>query len=142
MRTVLIAQADPPFANTLADILSSGGYHTITCPGPWPPALRCIRCDVGYCPLTEQADLMIYDPDLLGYDAQGNPHRLAIESAIEERGVPLLLAWPGADEPASVAEVLAKVSTAVLAARDRAALLDQVRQLIGAPFAAPVLTAA
>ena len=141
MRTVLIAQADPRFANQLADVLSTAGYHTITCPGPWPPALRCIRCDVGYCPLTEQADLMIYDPDLLGYDAQGNPHRLAAESAAAE-AVPLLLAWPGPDEPATLAEVLARVPTAALAATDPADLIEQVRQLIGAPFAAPVLSAA
>ncbi len=141
MRTVLIAQADQEFAEVLANPLSAAGYHTITCPGPWPPALRCIRCDVGYCPLTEQADLLIYDPDLLGYDAQGNPHRLAAESAAAE-AVPLLLAWPGPDEPATAAEVLARVPTAARAARDPADLVDQVRRLIGDPFAPPVLAAA
>jgi hypothetical protein len=57
MRTVLIAHRDVAFAEQLAAELRQAGYHVIDCPGPWPPAERCIHCDKGYCPLTEGADL-------------------------------------------------------------------------------------
>jgi hypothetical protein len=59
MYSILIAHRDVAFAEQLAGQLRASGYFTIvTCPGPWPPQ-RCIRCDKGYCPLTEGADLMI-----------------------------------------------------------------------------------
>src|SRR6266498_2752062 len=98
MRTVLIAQRDSSYAERLAAPLMAAGYRTITCPGPWPPALRCVRCDVGYCPLTEAADLLIYDPDLTAYGPDGQCHTLAVDSANAHPDVPLLLAWPGPDE--------------------------------------------
>jgi len=53
MRTILIAQRNVAFSNQLAGELRDSGYHVIDWPGPWPPAQRCIRCDVGYCPLAE-----------------------------------------------------------------------------------------
>src|SRR5437868_10898411 len=58
MRTILIAHHDQPFAEQLTAELRAGGYRVIDCAGPWPPELRCIRCDRGYCPLTESADLI------------------------------------------------------------------------------------
>jgi len=56
MRTILIAHRDADFADELATELRGWGYRVIECPGPLPPALRCIRCDKGYCPLTEGAE--------------------------------------------------------------------------------------
>lgn len=56
--------------------------------------MRCIRCDKGYCPLSEGADLTIYDPELVAYDDAGHVHNLAIDSALAHPDVPMLLAWP------------------------------------------------
>lgn len=139
MRTVLIAHANAAFANTLSSRLVLAGYRTITCPGPWPPALRCIRHDVGYCPLTEGADLLVYDPDLIGYDADGRVHSLTIESAQAHPDVPMLLAWQGNDPPASVGVIRAEVPTALPAASDPEAFVDQVRELIGPPYEATTI---
>jgi DNA-binding response OmpR family regulator len=64
LHRIVIAHRDVGFAEQLASQLrASGSFTIVTCPGPWPPA-RCIRCDKGYCPLTEAVDLMIYDPRL------------------------------------------------------------------------------
>src|SRR5579859_5365832 len=93
MRTILIAHHDAIYAEQLADELRGWGYHVIDCPGPLPPVARCIRCDKGYCPLTEGADLMIYDPSLTALDEAGRTHTLAIESAVAHPDVPMLLAW-------------------------------------------------
>src|SRR5438874_10915917 len=93
MRSILIAHRDVGFAEQLATQLRASGYFTIvTCPGPWPPQ-RCIRCDKGYCPLTDGAELMIYDPQLTASDAEGRVHSLAADSALAHPDVPMLLAW-------------------------------------------------
>lgn len=134
MRTVLIAQQDVEFANSLAADLAAVGYRTVTCPGPWPPAVRCIRCEVGYCPLTEAADLLIYDPDLVGLDANGEVHLLAAESAIAHPDVSLLLAWPGDEEPASLASVLAEVPSARRAPKEPGKLAELAWELAGPPY--------
>jgi hypothetical protein len=94
MRTILIAHRDAAFAEQLATELRAWGYRVIQCPGPLPPALRCIRCDKGYCPLTEGADLMLYDPALTSFDETGRLHNLALDSAVAHPEVPVLLAWP------------------------------------------------
>ena len=60
MRTVLIAHRDPGIADSLEADFRREGYHITTCPGPFPPKLRCIQCDTGYCPLTDAADVLIY----------------------------------------------------------------------------------
>src|SRR5690349_12712216 len=89
MRTVLIAQNDAAFAAQLSGELRGFGYRVIDCPGPLPPFARCIRCDKGYCPLSEGADLMIYNPRLTAADESGQTHNLAIESARAHPDVPM-----------------------------------------------------
>src|SRR5438067_11811332 len=101
MHSILIAHHDLEFAEQLATHLRASGYFTIvTCPGPWPPQ-RCIRCDKGYCPLTEGADLMIYDPQLTAPDAEGRTHNLAVDAALAHPDEPMLLAWSPSSVPAA-----------------------------------------
>ncbi|MCC6177762.1 MAG: hypothetical protein IT305_20870 [Chloroflexi bacterium] len=133
MRTIVIAEPNQEVADALARPLNEAGFRVVTCPGPWPPELRCIRCDIGYCPLTEAADLMIYSPDLMGYGLDGAPHLLAVDSAQAHPDVPLLLAWTGTVEPAAVGAILSEVPTAQRAARRPEALVAQVEMLIGVP---------
>ena len=133
MRTILIAEPNSEFADTLAGPLMAAGYRVATCPGPWPPELRCIRCDIGYCPLTEAADLMIYSPDLIGYATDGAPQVLAIETGKAHPNVPLLLAWPGEEEPPSVQAIRIDVPNVQVAARGAEALVAQIQQLLGPP---------
>ena len=99
MRTILIAQRDAAYATALTAELRSWGHRVIDCPGPLPPALRCSRCDKGYCPLSEGADLMIYDPQLVALDEVGQTHNLAIDSALAHPDVPMLLTWPSQTPP-------------------------------------------
>jgi hypothetical protein len=132
MRTILIAHRDADFAEQLAIVLRSWGYRVIECPGPLPPALRCIRCDKGYCPLSEGADLMIYDPDLVATDDAGRQHNLALDSALAHSDVPMLLAWSGTT--VSDAETLGMILTAApwvrLAAHEPTALRKQISALM------------
>jgi hypothetical protein len=144
MHTVLIAHHDVSFAEHLAAELRSSGYYTIvTCPGPWPPQ-RCIRCDKGYCPLSEGADLMIYDPQLTSLDANGTAHNLAVDSALAHPGVPMLLAWsPGSVPDAGTLRFIRTEAPWVhVAAREQSGLLGQVRELlVEAPrYTLPVLS--
>jgi hypothetical protein len=129
MRTLLIAHPEASVATAMASSLSSHGYQTVTCPGPWPPR-RCIRCDVGYCPLTDGADLMIYDPNLVSCDRSGTAHNLALESAEAQPDVPMLLAWQG-DEPTSVRFISERVPNAHRASLDPEELIAQISRLIG-----------
>ncbi len=137
MRTVLIAHRDVNFASSLAAQLGGAGYRTIICPGPWPPTMRCIRCDVGYCPLTEGTDVMIYDPDLMALHKDGREYNLAIDSALAHPEVPLLVAWPDSYAPQHLQTLLDRVPSAVRAARDPAELIEQVRDLVGPPYGNP-----
>ncbi len=136
MRTILIAHRDVGYATSLAGTLSSAGYRTIICPGPWPPAMRCIRCDVGYCPLTEETDLMVYDPDLEATNKAGAPYNLAVDSAHAHPDVPLILAWPDGVEPQKTSYVQTQVPSARIAIREPAAFLRQIEELIGSPVEA------
>jgi|SRR5919202_1016457 hypothetical protein len=132
MYTVLIAHHDVSFAELLATALRSSGYvAVITCPGPWPPQ-RCVRCDKGYCPLTESADLMVYDPTLVSLDPDGRLHNLAIDSALAHPEVPMLLAWPPDSVPDAdtVRELRAHAPHVQVAAPAPEALLHQVRALL------------
>src|SRR5262249_30278650 len=79
MRTILIAHKDLDVATELAAEFRQSGFRVIECPGPLPPKERCIRCDKGYCPLTEGADLMVYDPQLTAVDPQGRLYNLALD---------------------------------------------------------------
>ena len=134
MRTVLVAHRDVAFAEQLAAELRQAGYRVIDCPGPWPPAERCIRCDKGYCPLTEGADLMIYDPQLTALDALGQRYNLAVDSAKAHPDLPMLLAW-GPDEVFD-ADTLGVIRLAAphvhVAAGTSAGRLRQVSQLLAA----------
>jgi hypothetical protein len=137
MRTILIAERDLSFSNELAEELRAAHYHVIDCPGPWPPAERCIRCDVGYCPLTEGADLMIYDPMLTALDDAGHRYNLALESARVHPDIPMLLVWPP-DEPPDVGilrEIRADAPQVHVAERTRAGRLEQIRSLLAASAA-------
>jgi len=132
MRTILIAQRDTAFAEHLTTELRAAGYHVIDCPGPWPPAERCIRCDKGYCPLSEAADLMIYDPTMTALDSTGHRYNLAIDSARAEPDVPMLLDWP-ASEPVDAGllrSIHDAAPTAHVAARSPASLLAQIAELL------------
>jgi hypothetical protein len=133
MHTILIAHHDVRFAETLsAELRASGCFAVITCPGPWPPQ-RCVRCDKGYCPLTEGADLMVDDPTLTSLDADGNRHNLAVDSALAHPDVPLLLAWsPDAlPDTGTLRDIRARVPYVHVAARDPVSLVRQVRGLLG-----------
>jgi hypothetical protein len=134
MRTVLIAHQDTDYASRISAGLLEAGYRTITCPGPWPPALRCIRCDVGYCPLTEGADLLIYDPELVARDGEGALHTLAVDTGRAHPDVPVLLAWASEEEPGIVAAIRAEVPRIGVAAKDPRALAAQVTELVGPPM--------
>ena len=132
MRTILIAHRDVTFAEQLAAELRQSGYHVIDCPGPWPPAERCIRCDKGYCPLTEAADLMIYDPLLTAVDSQGQRYNLAVDSARAHPGIPMLLAWSPDQAPDAAvhSDIRAEAPRVHAARRTSTARLKQVRDLI------------
>jgi hypothetical protein len=132
MHSILIAHRDVAFAEALASHLRASGYYTVvTCPGPWPPQ-RCIRCEKGYCPLTEGADLMIYDPQLTAPDAAGRVHSLAADSALAHPEVPMLLAWSPQSMPdaGTVRAIRAAAPQVHVAAPQPAALLRQIRTLL------------
>ncbi len=130
MRTILIAQENLEASTARVNLLAGAGYNVITCPGPWPPE-RCIRCDVGYCPLTEGADLMVYDPTLEGHDREGRSYNLAIDSGLAHPDVPLVL---DCDDPNDAAEALDVIRSTVpgaeLAETEPDALLAQIRRLL------------
>lgn len=133
MQTVLIAHSDNRFASALAAALHSAGYHSAICAGAQPPLLSCARLEEGACPLAAEAQVLIYDPDLVGLDHDGRLRRLAVETAYARPGVPLLLAWAGEAEPPSVAVILEQAPEAQRAARERGALVAQIRALVGPP---------
>jgi hypothetical protein len=139
MRTILIAHPDAAFAERLTTRLRAWGFRVIDCPGPLPPALRCIRCDKGYCPLSEGADLMIYDPELFANDATGQRHNLALDSALAHPDVPMLVAWSDASVPQ--AETLRMILSAApsihVAAREPAALRNQINTLMSQAAVVP-----
>jgi hypothetical protein len=132
MHTILIAHHDVDFAEELAAELRGGGiFAIVTCPGPFPPQ-RCIQCDTGYCPLSDGAHLMIYDPVLTSLDAEGNSHYLAVDSALAHPDIPLLLAWsPDAVPDAGTLRAIHDAAPWVhVASHDRAKLLRQVHELL------------
>lgn len=141
MRTILIAQREVTFAAQLAAELRQAGYRVIECPGPWPPRERCIRRDKGYCPLTEGADLMIYDPQLTALDGSGQRYNLAVDSARAHPEVPMLLAWAPNEVPdtGTLRAILAEAPRVHVAASSDAGRLKKVHQLIAASQPAEVI---
>jgi hypothetical protein len=130
MRTILIANADLATTSQRVNLLAGAGYNVITCPGPWPPN-RCSRHTVGYCPLTEGADLMLYDPTLEGHGTNGQAYTLAIDSGLAHPDVPLVL---DSDDPsypqATLDAICAAVPSAEVAEREPSALLAQIERLL------------
>jgi hypothetical protein len=133
MRTVVIADRDEAFAEALAADLRQAGFQVVGCPGPWPPRLRCVRCDVGYCPLTEGADIMVYQADLTGLDREGRAYNLALDSALAHPEIPLILLWHTPAEPEAVARILTAAPNSWPGPQDRAGLVRLVRELATAP---------
>ena len=135
MRTILIAHRDADFADELATELRAWGYRVIECPGPLPPALRCIRCDKGYCPLTEGADLMVYDPHLVACDETGQVHNLAIDSAMAHPEVPMLLAWSSTTVPdgGTLRAIRSAAPWVTVAKSEPEAFRGQIEHLLAAP---------
>ena len=134
MNSILIEQRDMRFAEQLAmELHASGDFTVLLCPGPWPPQ-RCVRCTTGDCPLTRDADLMIYDPRITAKDAKGNVHNLAVDSALAHPEVPMLLTWPpeSAPEAAALGNIRTRAPHVRLAARETAALPAQVRRILEA----------
>jgi hypothetical protein len=142
MYTVLIAHRDVKFAEQLAaELHTTGHYRVITCPGPWPPT-RCIRCDVAYCPITEGADLMIYDPELTAFDADGRKIYLAAASANAHPEVPMLLAWPQSSppDPGTLRAIRMQAPHVYVASHEQQPFLNQIAALLSAqvPHAATI----
>jgi hypothetical protein len=140
MRTILIAHRDAAFSELLAAELRGAGYHVIDCPGPWPPKERCVRCDKGYCPLTEAADLMIYDPQMTAVHSSGGRYNLAIESAQAHPDVPMLLAFSPNEVPdaGNLRAIRLAAPHVHVAANAPGARLRQVMQLIATAQATEV----
>jgi hypothetical protein len=129
---VLIAHRDPEIAASLEADLRQAGYHVNSCPGPFPPQLRCIQCDTGYCPLTDAADVLIYDPTLVALDASGAAQNLAVESALAHPDLPMLVTTFTPAEAEAARSVIARAKNVALGARDRLEMVVQVNQLVGA----------
>jgi hypothetical protein len=130
MRTVLIAHHDPAIAFSIEADLRRAGYNTTTCPGPFPPKLRCIQCDTGYCPLTDGADVLIYDPTLVALGEGGTYQNLAVESALAHPDIPMLVTAFTEAEAEAAPRVIARAQNVVLAAEDRSEMLVQVNKLM------------
>jgi hypothetical protein len=78
---------------------------------------------VGYCPLTNGADLMLYDPALEGVGPDGSSQKLAIDSGLAHPEVPLVLDSDDPNYPqASLDAICAAVPGAEVAAREPNAL--------------------
>jgi hypothetical protein len=145
MRTILIAQRDVAFAEQLAIELREAGYRAIVCTEPLPPAERCARRAKSHCPPTEDADLMIYDPQLSTVDAGGGRHSLAVDSALAHPEVPMVLAWSqgGVPDVGTLRAIVAQVPWVHVAAHEPAARLRQVHHLLAAtagPATGPALS--
>ena len=137
-----IDRHDAAFAEQLAKQFRGWGYHVIDCPGPQPPVLRCIRCDKGYCPLSEGADLMVYEPTLNAVDETGQRRNLTVESAAAHPDIPMLLAWSPDTVPdyQTLREIREAVPWVHVAAHTAEGLRRQVHDLLAAstsPFNKP-----
>jgi hypothetical protein len=134
VHTILIAHRDRAFAEDLSTVLRTAGFHVIVRHGPWPAGERCIRCDIGYCPLAAGADVMIYDPGLSVVNAQGERCHVAGDTALAHPDVPMLLAWSPRSVPdlGTLRAIRARAPRVRVARRDAAALVQQVQFLLAA----------
>jgi hypothetical protein len=85
-----------------------------------------------YCPLTDAADVLIYDPSLVALDASGAAQNLAVESALAHPDLPMLATTFTPAEAEAARSVIARAKNVALGARDRLEMLVQVNQLVGA----------
>lgn len=130
MRTILVARPESASTSQRVNLLAAAGYNVITCPGPWPHT-RCGRHSVGYCPLTEGADLMLYDPALESQDANGQRFKLAVDSGRAHPEVPLVLESDDPHySPAALEEICLAVPGAEVAQSEPQALLAQIHRLL------------
>ena len=129
MRTVLIAQRDGAFAERLAAELRHASHGATICPGPLRRTARCTQCSPGYCPLTEDAGVVIWDPGLRAFAADGESHILAVESALAHPQVKILLTWSQASVPdvGTLRSIRAQVPWVHVAAHEPAALPGQIQ---------------
>jgi hypothetical protein len=92
--------------------------------------MRCIQCDTGYCPLTDGADLLIYDPTLIALDASGVECNLSVESALANPNTPVLVTTSTDAEAEMALGVTAQAPNVSPASTDRAEMLLQVGHLM------------
>jgi hypothetical protein len=59
--TVLLVESDADERERLGRTIEDAGYRVMSCPGPSAPAYTCIGGSDGYCPLIEQADVVVLD---------------------------------------------------------------------------------
>jgi hypothetical protein len=132
MHTILIAHRDVAFAEHLSSVLRAADYRVIVRSVPWPPSQRCVRCDIGYCPLAQGADLMIYNPRLSAVTAVGQRCNLVGETALAHPDVPMLLAWSPQSVPdlGTLRAIHTQAPRVHVAARDDAALVQQVQAML------------
>jgi hypothetical protein len=62
----LLVESDDVERDRLGQALEESGYEVIACPGPTSPGYTCIGSRQGYCPLIEQADVVVLDTWLAG----------------------------------------------------------------------------
>jgi hypothetical protein len=78
---------------------------------------------------------MIYDPELTGVDAHGRAYNLAVDSALAQPDVPVLLAWPATASPdaGTLRAIRMEAPQVRLAARAPEPLVRQIGQLLSSP---------
>lgn len=64
--TVLLVEQNDDERERLGKALEGAGYQVMVCPGPMAPDYTCIGGREGYCPLLERADVVVFDPWLVG----------------------------------------------------------------------------
>ncbi len=136
MSNVLIAHHDPEYTREVAAALAGAGYETTVCPSAWEQELVCLRGLLDSCPLADAADVMIYDPSLTDEHLARGSGIPALASAEQNPSVPLMLTSSGRPSNGRVGDIMREVPTAKIAEGGPAAVVAQVRSLIG-PAAGP-----
>ena len=131
MSNILIAHHDPEYTREVAAALESAGYQATVCTSAWESELTCLRGLLGSCPLTDGADLMIYDPGLTDARIREASGIAALASAEDNPVVPLLLAPCGHADERGADSIVRDLPTAKIAMDGPAAVVAQVASLIG-----------